>query len=141
MDATPAGPPPVQTPLPSARTLLIMFATMDATLTRVCSIQRLRTSGAQRFFATFALVLLFLSGPVHVWHHTAGKQAAGGRGGEGGQCVPCSTFHNLFFDRTCGLEIGAPLICLGTLAPASAVAPAAVSPILPPSRAPPCASA
>lgn len=45
--------------------------------------------------ALLSLLLLFLIGPLHVWHHTDESLL-----GPDGKCLPCSTFHKTLCVQT-----------------------------------------
>lgn len=125
------GPTPRSTPLPARAGVFIMSVVSTAPLTR-------RPTVGRRLTAAATLLLLFLAGPVHVWHHAAGAVDHVRVGDEAGQCVPCSAFQKNSLAPAAAAPVAWSAVCLGVVRLSDSPAPAEVRLSSGCSRAPPC---
>lgn len=82
--------------------------------------------------AVCSLLLLFLIGPLHVWHHTDESMQ-----GPDGKCLPCSNFHKTFWIQTADTGSCWVQPFAGFAAQAPDFHPDSVTPRASASRAPP----
>ena len=97
-----------------------------------------RPALGRRLTAAATLLLLFLAGPVHVWHHAAGTVEHVRVGDDGGQCVPCSAFQKNSLAPAAAASVAWTSVCLGIVHLADVAPPAEVRLLRSCSRAPPC---
>jgi hypothetical protein len=95
----------------------------------------------RRLTAAVTLLLLFLAGPVHVWHHTVGAVEHIRVGDDGGQCVPCAAFQKNSLAPAAAAPVAWTSVCLGVVRLADSPTPIEVQPLSGCSRAPPCPQA
>lgn len=100
-----------------------------------CSCDILRDP--RRLMAVASLALLFLFGPLHVWHHSSASNDHSGASAGEAHCVPCSAFQ-----KTLVIAVGAAAlawvgICLGEVQPVANFVATPIDLTLLAGRAPP----
>ena len=96
---------------------------------------RVRALAERRWLFVASLALLFLVGPVHVWHHVGTHDDS--VPGEDAHCLPCAAFHKTHFVAAAASSLVDVGVCWEIVESGSDTSVVGVELSIAPSRAPP----